>query len=88
MLFPSLGLSSLLVVVAQLTKGMQTEQLLCWSSMTDTEHNKTSSSNEKDFSMFWPIFVEEVSIKLKFVTLTVILGHLQLFLGTTHHQLS
>jgi len=27
---------------------MQTEQLLCWSSMTDTEHSKTSSSNEEE----------------------------------------
>jgi len=25
---------------------MQTEQLLCWSGMTDTEHSTTSSSNE------------------------------------------
>jgi len=29
-----------------LTKKMQTEQLLCWSSMTDTEHSTTSGSNE------------------------------------------
>jgi len=29
-----------------LTKDMQTEQLLCWSGMTDTEHTVTSSSNE------------------------------------------
>jgi len=26
---------------------MQTEQLLCWSGMTDTEHSITSSSNEE-----------------------------------------
>jgi len=25
---------------------MQTEQLVCWSGMTDTEHSTTSSSNE------------------------------------------
>jgi len=25
---------------------MQTEQLLCWIGMTDTEHNTTSRSNE------------------------------------------
>jgi len=25
---------------------MQTEQLLCWSDMTDTEHSTTSGSNE------------------------------------------
>jgi len=25
---------------------MQTEQLLCWSGMTDTEHSATSGSNE------------------------------------------
>jgi len=28
------------------TKDMQTEQLLCWSGMTDTEHSATSGSNE------------------------------------------
>jgi len=27
---------------------MQTKQLLCWSGMTDTEHSKTSSSNEEE----------------------------------------
>jgi len=26
---------------------MQTEQLLCWSGMTDTEHNTTSRSNKE-----------------------------------------
>jgi len=26
---------------------MQTEQLLCWSGMTDTEHSTISSSNEE-----------------------------------------
>jgi len=30
------------------TKDMQTEQLLCWEWMTDTEHCTTSSSNEKE----------------------------------------
>jgi len=29
-----------------LTKDMQTEQILCWSGMTDTEHSTTSGSNE------------------------------------------
>jgi len=29
-------------------KDMQTEQLLCWSGVTDTEHSTTSSSNEVD----------------------------------------
>jgi len=27
---------------------MQTEQLLCWSGMTDTEHSTTSTSNEEE----------------------------------------
>jgi len=27
---------------------MQTEQLLCWSGVTDTEHSTTSSSNEEE----------------------------------------
>jgi len=47
MLFPTLGPSSLPVVVAQ-PKDMQTEQLLCWSGMTDTEHTTTSGSNEEE----------------------------------------
>jgi len=47
MLFPTLGPSSLLVVVAQQPdEGMQTEQLLCWSGMTGTEHSTISGSNE------------------------------------------
>jgi len=28
---------------------LQTEQLLCWSGMTDTEQNTTSYSNEEDY---------------------------------------
>jgi len=32
---------------ASLTKDVQTEQLLCWGGMTDTEHT-TSGSNEKE----------------------------------------
>jgi len=27
---------------------MQTDQLLCWSGMTDTEHSTTSNSNEEE----------------------------------------
>jgi len=48
-LFPILGPSSLPVVGPGLTKDFvpQTEQLLCWSCMTDTEHCITSSSNEE-----------------------------------------
>jgi len=48
MLFPTLGPSSLSVVVASLMKDMQTEQLLCWSGMTNTEHSTTPSSNEEE----------------------------------------
>jgi len=33
-----------------LTKDMQTEHLLCWSDMTDTDHT-TSGSNEEEQSM-------------------------------------
>jgi len=47
MLFPILGPSSLPVVVASLTKDMQTEQLLYWSGMTDTKH-ATSGLNEEE----------------------------------------
>jgi len=35
-----------------LMKDMQTEQLPCWSGMTDTEHSTTSSSNEEDLNAF------------------------------------
>jgi len=48
MLFSTLEPSSLPIVVSSLTKDMQTEQLLCWSGMTDTEHSTTSCSNEED----------------------------------------
>jgi len=49
MLFPTLGRSSLPVVVAQPDERHTTEQLLCWSGITDTEHyNTTSSSNEEE----------------------------------------
>jgi len=27
---------------------MQSEQLLCWSGMTDTKHSSTSGSNEEE----------------------------------------
>jgi len=47
MLFLTLGLSSLAVVVWATTKDMQTEQLLCWSGMTDAEHSETSGSKKK-----------------------------------------
>jgi len=32
-----------------LTKDMQTEQLLCWSGMTDTEHTAPGSREEAKF---------------------------------------
>jgi len=38
MLFPTLVPSSLPAVVAQPDERHATEQLLCWSGMTDTEH--------------------------------------------------
>jgi len=50
-----LGPSSLPVVVAQLTKDIQAEQLLCWSGMTDTEYSTTSSSNEEDHKFKQPL---------------------------------
>jgi len=49
MLFPTLGPSSLyLLWWPSLTKDMQTEQPLCWSGTTDTEHGTISSSNEEE----------------------------------------
>jgi len=36
-------------------KDLQTEQLLCWSGMTDTEHRTTSRLNkEEEYRMFYP----------------------------------
>jgi len=40
-----------------LTKDTQTEQLLCWSGMTDTEHS-TSSSNEEVGRIYTDIDLE------------------------------
>jgi len=51
MLFSHLGAKQSTVVWwPSLTKDVQTEQLLCWSGMTDTEHSTTAvaGSNEKD----------------------------------------
>jgi len=51
MLSPILGPSNLPVVVGWwsiVTKAMQTEQLLCWSGMTDTEHTTSDSNEEKE----------------------------------------
>jgi len=48
MLFPSLEPSSLSAWLPSLTKEMQTEQLLCSSGMTDTEHSTTADSIEEE----------------------------------------
>jgi len=48
MLFPILGPSIVYTLCwPSLTKDMQTEQLLCWSGMTDIEHSITFGSNEE-----------------------------------------
>jgi len=47
MLFPILGQAVYLLWWPSLTKDMQTEQLLCWNGMSDTEHSATSGSNEE-----------------------------------------
>jgi len=63
-----LGPSSLPVVVASLTKDMQTEQLLCWSRLTDTEHSTTSSSNEENLvKLTWQINVLNYQSKQRFI---------------------
>jgi len=53
MLFPILGPSSRPIMVAQPGEGHATEQLLCWSGMTDTEHTTTGSNEEdqRDFQL-------------------------------------
>jgi len=43
-----LGPSSLLVVVAQPGERYANRTASVWSGMTDTEHNTTSDSNEKE----------------------------------------
>jgi len=45
MLFPTLGSSSLPVVVAQPDE-RHANRTLCWSGITDTEHSTTSGLNE------------------------------------------
>jgi len=48
---------------------MQTEQLLCWSGMTDTEHSTTSGLNEEDcyvVKISQLIFVAEIISCTKF----------------------
>jgi len=40
-----------------LTKYMQTEQLLCWSGMTDTKHTTSGSNEEEDDNRFSFSFV-------------------------------
>jgi len=44
---------------------MLTEQLLCWSGMTDTKH--TSGSNEEDLSLSFPTrdLTEKISFNKK-----------------------
>jgi len=42
------NLGSTLDAVARRCVLRQTEQLLCWSGMTDTEHSTTSGSNEEE----------------------------------------
>jgi len=46
--FPSWGQAIYSLWWSSLTKDMQTEQFLCWSDMTDTEHT-TSGSNEEEY---------------------------------------
>jgi len=46
-MFPTLGLSSLPVVVAQPDE-KHANRAASWSGMTDTEHSTTSSSNEEE----------------------------------------
>jgi len=48
MLFPTLRPSSLLVVVAQPDEKHANRAASVLECMTDTEHSKTSSSNEED----------------------------------------
>jgi len=47
MLFPTLEPSSL--PVGQLDEILATEQLLCWSGITETEHTTSGSNEEKLF---------------------------------------
>jgi len=63
-----------------LTKDMQTEQLLCWSDMTDTEHSTSSSSNEEElknataFNLNVPQQISSAVTSLTFVEALIIPG--------------
>jgi len=46
-----------------LTEDIQTDQLLCWSDMTDTEYSTTSSSNEEEQD----VKVRKISMATKIV---------------------
>jgi len=46
--FPSWGQAVYLLWWPSLTKDMQSEQLLCWSGITDIEHSTTTGSNEEE----------------------------------------
>jgi len=58
--------SSLLLWWPSLTKDIQTEQLLFWSGMTDTEQSTTSSSNEEEEGCLF-IFQMDSYAKLLFI---------------------
>jgi len=60
MLFPTLGPSSLPVVVAQPDERLQTEQLLYWSGMKDTENSKHKHLVQTKKKKISPLFAIEI----------------------------
>jgi len=63
MLFPTLGQAVYTLWWPSLTKDLQTEQLLCWNGMTDTEHSTTSGSNKDEST---PLLEATISHSLDF----------------------
>jgi len=53
MLFSILSLAFYSLWWPSLTKDMQTEQLLCWSGMTGTEHITSGSNEKEDYRHFY-----------------------------------
>jgi len=48
---------------SSLTKDMQTQQILCWSGMTDTDHSTTSHLNKEANTYSEKLYPEQHGLK-------------------------
>jgi len=63
MLFPILGQAVYPLWWPCRTKDMQTEPLLCWSGVKDTEHTSSDSNEEESTSNFKGLFKSKLNSK-------------------------